>query len=225
MPAHVIGGNAKAKASLAVIVRNDSGIGFTGMVDVAVVASTDGVLDAGDVALAHSDKPLKLKVAQSKAVKLRVSLASLPAGQYTLLGSATTANLTASTAGPAVSVETPFVHLIGTGAVTPATVLTPGRRTTLPVPLRNDGNVATSNVPATFTLIFSTDDTEAGGVYTMTLAGKVSLKPGVAKPQKLATTIPAGSVAAGMYVLLVKLSADLNDTNGQIVAQIPATVV
>ena len=93
------------------------------------------------------------------------------------------------------------------------------------MPLRNDGNVPTTKTPATYTLIVSTDGTEAGAVFTTTAVGKLALKPATAKPQKLSLTFPAGSVAPGTYTLIVKVNAELNDANDSVVATIPVTFV
>jgi hypothetical protein len=224
VPGAVIGGDKKGKGSLAVTVRNDSGADFNGPVTVAVLASTDAVADAGDTTLASSAKPLKLKAGQSKAVKLSVLLMNLPQGQYTLLGSATAGGLTASAAGPAVSVAPPFVHLVNGGPAAPPKPITPGKKASLSIPLRNDGNVATSKTPATYTLLLSPDGTESNVAFQTTATGKLALKPGTAKPQKLAVTFPAGAFASGTYTLIVKVNAELNDANGQTVALIPVTV-
>jgi hypothetical protein len=210
---------------MAVMVRNDSGVAFNGPVNVAVLASRDAIADVGDVTVVQSAKSLKLKVGQSKVVKLKLPLASISAGAYQLLGIATMNDLTSSAAGPAMSVQTPVVHLVGAGSAPPGKPIVGGKKTTLAVPLRNDGNVSTTKTPATYTLIVSSDGTEAGGVYQTTATGKISLRPGQAKPQKVRLTFPAGTFAAGAYTIVVKVDAPLNDTNGQIVTTLPVTFV
>jgi hypothetical protein len=225
VPTVVITGNAKAKGALAVTVRNDSGSDFNGPVNVSVLASQDGIADVADVAVAQSAKTLKLKAGQSKAVKFKLALATLPQGAYTLIGAATVDNLTSTANGPAMAVQQAVVHLVNGGAAPALKPITGGRRAALAVPLRNDGNVPTAKSPATYTLIVSTDGTEAGKVFETTAVGKLALKPAAAKPQKLSATFPAGSVAPGSYVLIVKVNAELNDTNGQIVTTLPVTFV
>jgi hypothetical protein len=223
VPTVVIGGDPRAKGALAVTVRNDSGSDFNAPVNVAVLASQDAIADVADVAVAQSAKPLKLKVGQSKAVKFKLALATLPQGSYTLLGAATVDNLTSSASGPSLSVQAPVVHLVNGGAAPGVKPITGGKKASLAIPLRNDGNVPTAKTPATYTLIVSTDGTEAGAVFTTTAVGKLALKPAAAKPQKLSLIFPAGSVPPGSYTLIVKVSADLNDTNGQIVTTLPVT--
>jgi hypothetical protein len=224
VPAVIVQGAKRAKGSLSVTVRNESGVAFNGLTDVAVLASGDGIADVGDAIVAQSSKRLKLKIGQSRSVRLVLPMATLPVGTYQLLGAATTNDLTSFAAGPAVSVETPVVHLVGAGSAPP-----PGKpiradgRATLLVPLRNDGNVSTSNMPATYTLIVSTDGTEAGGIHQTTATVRTKLKPGQAKQQKVNVRFAPGAFPAGTYTILVKLDADLNDTNGQLIATLPAT--
>jgi hypothetical protein len=224
-PASVVSGDRKAKGSIAVTVRNDTNAAFNGSVTVSVLASQDAVADSGDVAVVQSDKRLKLKVGQTKVVKLKASMTSIPVGAYTLLGAATASNLTSFAAGPAVNVQTAFVHLVSGGTATPPKKpIAAGKKTSLSVPMRNDGNIATSKTPATYTLEFSTDG-GAMSVFQMTATGKVRLKAGQSKPQKVSFVVPAGSVPAGTYSLVVKLSAELNDTNSQVVTTVPVSVV
>jgi hypothetical protein len=228
VPPLVIAGNAKAKGALAVTLRNDSGGDFADHVLVSVRASTDNVLDDSDVAVAQLDKVLKIKLgAQAKPVKLKVPLGSLPTGTITLFGVAVAEGLTASSSGPALSVEQPVVHLVGgAGPVTVAKPIKLGKKATLLVPLQNIGNVPTTKTPATYTVIVSSDGTEGGAVFQTSATGKVALKPNASKAQKLAVTFPAGAFSPGTYTIIVKLnSADLNDTNGQTVAVLNASFV
>jgi hypothetical protein len=92
------------------------------------------------------------------------------------------------------------------------------------VTLTNGGNVPTTKIPATYSLIVSTSTDPSDQVFTTTALGKISLKPGATKPQKFTVTFPPGSFAAGSYTLIVRISAELNDTNGQTVAVIPFTI-
>ena len=225
LPENVIGGNRKAKGAVSVTVRNPANTAFDGQVTVAVLLSNDAVADVGDVAIAQSAKHMKLKAGQSKVMKFKMSLATLPAGSFTLLGAATADNLTSAAAGPSLNVQAPVVHLVSGGSATAPTKPIPrGRPATLSVPLRNDGNAATTKAPATYTLILSNGGTEAGAVSQTTTTGRMNLKPGASKPQKVRFTLPAGSGSAGSFTVLVKVSAELNDTNDRVVASIPVTV-
>jgi hypothetical protein len=227
LPASIVHGDRKAKGAFAITVRDDSNADFNGPVTVSVLASADAVADAQDVVVVQSSKRLKLKVGQTKVLKLKTSLAMLPDGSYTLIGAASAGNnLTSTQVGPALQVAPAFVHLVSGGTATPPKKpITAGKPVTLVVPLRNDGNAPTTKTPSTYTLIFSTTGTEAGAAGQTTATGKVNLKAGVTKPQKVRFTLPAGSVSAGSYTVLVKISAELNDTSGQVIATVPVTVI
>jgi hypothetical protein len=222
VPAVVIHGDKKLKASLSVTVRND-GVAFSSRLKVAVLASRDAIADVDDITIAQSSKPIKFKIGQTKAVKLKLPLATVPVGAYQLLGIATAEDLTSSAAGPAVNVEAPVVHLVSSGSAPPGKPIHAGKNAALSIPLRNDGNVKTTKAPATYTLILSTDGAETGSVYQTTATGRISLKPGQARSQKVNVALPAGT-ASGTYTVLVMLTTELNDTNGQVLAALPATI-
>jgi hypothetical protein len=227
MPTVIVAGDKKAKGSLAVTVRNDGNAAFDGPVNVMVLLSNDAIADVGDVAVAQAAKKLKLKTGQEKALKFKVPLSTLPQGIFTLLGAATANDLTSSAIGPSLSIEAPVVRLVSAG--TPPALkkpITAGKKVTLAVPLRNDGNFATTKMPATYTLTLSSDGTEAGGVYQTDTTARINLKPNQSRPQKVSFTVPASAaLTAGTYTLIVKLNAELNDTNGQIVSSVPLSVV
>ena len=65
----------------------------------------------------------------------------------------------------------------------PPKPVAPGKPAKLAVPVRNDGNVAVK-ATATYTLLVSTDGTDAGGVFQTTDAGAVSLKPAPASRRR-----------------------------------------
>jgi hypothetical protein len=222
VPAVVAQGDRKSRGALTVVVRNDSGGTVKAPVSVAVLASSDAIADVGDLAVAQASKPLKLKAGESKAVKLKLPLTTVPVGTYQLLGVATVDNLTSSATGPAMRVEAPVVHLVGAGSGTLKPIHA-GKKASLSIPLRNDGNVATSKSPATYTLIVSADGTEAGGVYQTSASGRIGLKPSQTKPQKVSIAVPAGAIPAGSYTVLVKVNAESNDTNNQLLAALPVT--
>ena len=46
----------------------------------------------------------------------------------------------------------------------------------------------------------------------------------ITRPQRVAVTFPPGSFPAGSYTLIVRLNAELNQTNGDTVALIPFTI-
>jgi hypothetical protein len=128
-------------------------------------------------------------------------------------------------AGPGVMVAQPFVSLtappISPGPKKP---LKFGRRGVFTLALQNTGNVPTTAGPVTYSLVVSPDTTEAAGVFNTTASAKIKLKAGTVRPQRLRVTFPIGAFAPGQYFVLVKLTADMNQTNGQVLTAIPFTI-
>jgi hypothetical protein len=227
-PPLIIAGTKKARGTVMVTLTNaSSSSAFAGPITLIVVSSGDSNADAGDTALGTLTKNVKLKAAGSKKLKVKaVFPASAETGTRTIVATASFAGqLSDQAAGPQVNVQAPFVHL--TGSTTPAPLATPltfGLPAKLSIPLTNGGNVPTTRTPVTYTLIVSTSTSASEQVFTTTALGKIRLKPGASKPQKLTVTFPPGAFAAGSYTLLVRLTAELNDTNGQTVAVIPFSI-
>jgi hypothetical protein len=218
VPAVIVTGT-KVKGSVSVTVRNDTDADFSGPVTVSVLASTDAVADNEDASIATSSKTLKLKAGQTRVVKLKLSsLPTLADGTYTLLGTAAANNLTSSAAGPTTAVQAPFVRLatVSGAPVLPSKRVVLGRPATLTFRLANEGNVATTAAPATYTLIVSFDAVEPGNVYQTTATGRLNIRPGRDGLQKVRVTFPAGAFAAGNYTVQAKLQAELNQTNDTI---------
>jgi hypothetical protein len=229
VPPVVIAGTKKAKAVASFkIINVSSTVPFSGPVTFILLASDDTTPDPGDSTLGAATRTVKLKGGKSKTIKVKgVFDATGPAGTKTLLVTATTTGSQADGVGPQVIVQAPFVHLTGSLAPQPplARPLTFGRPAKLSIPLTNGGNVPTSKTPATYTLLVTTAGTPETSVFSTAALGKISLKPGQTKAQKLSVTFPAGSFAPGSYTLLVRITAaDLNDTNGQTVALIPFSI-
>jgi hypothetical protein len=216
------------KGSVAVTVRNETDAGFDGPVTVSVLASTDAVADNEDASVATSSRTLKLRSGQTRVVKLKLSsLPTLADGTYTLLGAATANNLTSSAAGPTTAVQAPFVRLAAPTGVTPThSRVILGRPAKLTFWLANEGNVATTSAPATYTLNVSFDPISGGGdVYQTTVTGSLKLKPGSQARQKLRVIFPAGAFPAGEYTVQAKLNAELNQTNDMILTACQITAV
>lgn len=232
VPAVVIAGDRKARGSVAFTVTSSTGEAFAGPVTFAAYASNDATQDPADVELVTVTKNVKLKAGKSRTMRLKFTFpATIPEGDKQVLVTATPVTVTpvvetpATGAGPAVTVQSPFVRLTGLPNAAPTgTALTFGKRARFTVPLQNAGNVPTSRNPVTYTLNVSPDGTAEGTVFTTTVPGQLSLKPGASRPQKLTVTFPPGAFAPGSYTLIVRLTADLNETNGDPVALIPFTI-
>jgi hypothetical protein len=227
-PPLIIAGTKKARGTVTVTLTNvSSSSAFAGPITLTVVSSGDSNADAGDTVLGTLTKNVKLKAAGSKKLKVKaVFPPGAETGTRTIVATAAFAGQPSDqSAGPQVNVQAPFVHL--TGSTTPAPLAKPltfGLPAKLSIPITNGGNVPTTKTPATYTLVVSTSADASDQVFTTTALGKIKLRPGATRPQKLTVTFPPGSFAAGSYTLLVRLTAELNDANGQTVAVIPFSI-
>ena len=224
LPAAIVVGDKKAGGKLSVTVRNDSEDEL--LVDVGIYDSADGAYDASDRKIAHQKKPLKLSSGASKTVKFKPSLRDVVAGNRTLLVVATVGATHRATVGATIDVAPPLVRLTGSTSPFPRVMpLRFGKKVSLSISLSNEGNVATTKALAEYSLIVTSDGTEATSISQRAAVGKLKLKPGTTRPQKLSGIFEAGAFAAGSYVLIVRLmSAELNDTNGETVALIPVRI-
>jgi hypothetical protein len=234
-PARVIGGDKKAKASIAVTLTDVGDQDFSGPVTLTLFASTDNTADANtDTKLAEVTKKLKLKAgAAAKPLKLKVQFPAVSAdGDYFLIAQATGTGVAGGQAsavaqGSAVHIERPVVNLVGAGASPTPLTLTAGKKASLSLPLTNNGNVPAKG-SVNVDLLLSIDGMEASAKPLATVPAKVSINPGASKTVKLKLTLPAGTSPGGMFVL-ARVSgtgplADLNASNGVLLTPIPVTI-
>jgi hypothetical protein len=227
-PSTVVAGTRAARGTVTFTLSNVSSDTLeAGRFVFIASASSDQVEGPNDLLLLETQKQVKLKPGASKKIKLKVSFpADAPTGQQFVVVSGGVNGVTATGATPtAVTVQAPFVRITGSNVPAPVTKpLTFGKPAKLSVRLTNEGNVPTTKTPATYSLIVSNNGTPAGQVFSTTALGRINLKPGATKPQKLSVTFPPGSFAAGSYTLIVRVNAELNDANGQTVALLPFTI-
>jgi hypothetical protein len=229
VPSVVIAGSRNARGIVSFTVTNTSPtVAFKGAVTYTVLASSDTLPGQADTTLHSVTRRLKLKAGASRNIKLKFKFPTdTPEGQKNILVTLSGPGVSAlGVVGPTVSIEEPFVRLTGLVGSAPAgSLITFGRRATFLIPMQNAGNVPTSKTPVTYKLIVSKDGTEPNQVYDTLVLGRINLKPGTSKAQKLNVTFPPGAFAPGTYVLIVQLSnAALNQTNGQNVALISFTI-
>ena len=232
VPPVVVAGDRRARGAVAFTVTNNTGAAFRGPVTFAAYASADNAQGPADAQLVTVTKNMKFKAAgASRTMRLKFKFPqAVTEGQKVVLVTADPVNAlpvvqTSTAVGPPVNVQAPFVRLTGLPAAAPAPrPLTFGRPARFAVPLQNAGNVPTSRTPATYTVIVSRDATEAGQVFQTTATGRINLKPAASRPQKLTVTFPPGAFPAGSYTAIVRLTAELNQTNGETVALIPFTI-
>jgi hypothetical protein len=234
-PARIIGGDRTAKASVAVTLTDVGDQDFNGPVTVTLFASTDNTAHPNtDTKLAEVTKKLKIKAnAAAKPLKLKVQFPAVNAdGDYVLVAQATGTGVSggqssAVAQGAALRIERPFVDLAGTGAAPTPLALTSGKKSSLSVPLMNNGNVAAKG-SVNVELFLSIDGTEALATPLATVPAKVSISPGASKPLKVKLTVPAGTTPGSSFVLVRVTGtgplAELNASNGLLLTPIPATL-
>lgn len=225
VPPVVIAGSKSARGTVSFTVTNTSPTAaFKSEVTYNVLASADKTPGQPDTTLLSLTRRLNLKAGASRNIRLKFKFPTdTPQGQKNILVALSGVGVSALGAvGTTVSIEEPIVRITGLVGSAPAgSVLAFGKRSTFSIPMQNSGNVPTSKSPVTYQLIVSKDGTEANRVYDTQLLGKLGLKPGNSKAQKISATFPPGAFAPGNYVLIVRLAnAELNQTNGQNVALI-----
>jgi hypothetical protein len=225
VPPVVIAGSRQARGVVSFTVTNtNSTVGFAGDVVFTVLASTDNLAGPNDAVVGTVTRKLKLKPGASRTIRMRLMIdADTPQGQKTLLVRASAVDGSSVGVGPSLMVQEGFVRLTGlVGAAPTGNVLTLGRRARFVVPVQNAGNIQTSRTPVAYELTVTRDGTPATQVFQTTTMGRINLRPGASRPQRIVVTFPPGAFAPGSYVLIVKLAAaEGNQTNGQNLAFIP----
>lgn len=116
-------------------------------------------------------------------------------------------------AGKVFSIAPPFVDLKNLGATGIPAALVANKTITIPLTLKNLGNVTASG-PLTIRVLASTDTTESGGDLSLaTLTPHISIRAGQTKVIKLHFKVPA--IATGVYHMIIDaaLPADANTGN------------
>ena len=217
-PSVVSGFGAKQKLkSMLLRVSNSGNHGINTTVDVRVVASRDTVADLSDGIVARSDQMrLNLPPGKSKVLKFKpTTFPVVPDGDYHLLGVIDPLAVVTERRelnnwvelGSTVRIAAPFVDL---GLASPSLKgrLAAGKKATLLVTARNDGNQPMTRVqPVRVRLTVDPADPAAVS-RTLDAALKLNLKPGASKVLRarlVLTDLPAGS-----YFVVVELGGDVS---------------
>jgi hypothetical protein len=188
-------------------------------IDLFLSTSPTG-LSSGATSLRHVTRNINLKAGKATTVAVpgfkypsNANGSYFVAAQVTdvkgITETDTTNNLGESTA---VTIAPPFVDLrnLFTGSL-PAT-LTPGKRTTLRVPVVNEGNVAARGV-ATFTLTATTSAFTTSGTTLATIKRPIAIAPGKTARVNLSFLVPTLSPGTYFVVTNVSLASDANTAN------------
>jgi len=213
VPPSLIAGAKQKLKPLLLTVTNGGTAPATGTVSIRVVASADAVADANDAVVAVQPR-VKLKLLPGQTKVLKVKAASMPAvadGDYRLMALVDAggvlperleSNNAAALAAP-VHIAAPFVD-VGIAGPTLTGKLAAGKKATLLLTARNDGNkIAKGAQPVRVRLTAdSANPAAASREFDTTL--KLSLKPGATKSLRTKLTLPA-DLPSGSYFVVVEL--------------------
>lgn len=205
LPAAAVAGT-KNKGAVTVLIKNTGTTAATGSIVINLYASPDQTLRGNAPKLTTVTKKVNLKPGKSIKVKLPAfTWAAGLDGTYVLIAQVNATNTVAETttadnfavSGASVVVKAPFVDLANqwNGSL-PA--IASGKKVTLSVPLKNNGNVAAKGT-VTFNVQAVAADTTLSAVATP--AVPVNIAAGKSKNTKVSFTMP--TLAAGTYHLVV----------------------
>jgi hypothetical protein len=226
MPDTVFAG-ARAKVNQVVTVTSLVGYELREPVTVKLYASTDTALDARDVEVAEVTKTLRLKPLGSGVIPVKT--ADFPAmrdGPYLLLAKASSpTGVSASAVGlsPAV-VASPSVDLSASFGAPLPTKLTPGRKATVRLLVRQEAGNVPAKGAASVAVYASPDGAlPASGAPLATVPVRLSLKPGRSKQYRLRFLVPEGIAPTPAFLTAV-LVAGPGLSEGNISNNTAATV-
>jgi hypothetical protein len=215
LPAFVVGGARQKLKPLVFTLANTGNAPATGAVTVRLLASADNVADPGDAVVVElPNRKLKLAPGKSKVFKLKPpAFPAVADGTYRLIAVADAggtlpermeSNNAASLATP-VLISAPFVDL-GVSSPSLSGKLVPGKKATLLVTARNEGNQTAKGVQR-LTVRLTTDPANPAAVWRTTEATvKLNLKPRASKLLRSKLTLPA-DLPPGSYFVVVELAA------------------
>jgi hypothetical protein len=213
VPPSLIAGAKEKLKPLLLTVTNGGTAPAAGTVSVRVVASVDAVADANDAVVAEEPRvKLKLQPGQTKVLKVKVgSMPAVADGDYRLLAMVDAAgvlperlesNNAAALAAP-VHIAAPFVD-VGVAGPTLTGKLAAGKKATLLLTTRNDGNQAVKGAQPVRVRL-TTDPANPAAVsreFNTTL--KLGLKPGATRTLRAKVALPA-DLPGGSYFVVVEL--------------------
>jgi hypothetical protein len=215
-PQSLVSGQRARIPALAVNVNNAGDADVRQSVGVRLVASADGVADAGDQTLSEQTTRLTLRPGGSRRVPIR--LRDIPPavaqGNYRLIAVLDTANVVAPednegnnavASSATVAIGPPFVNLV-VSDVTVGAPLARNRPTRVTMSVLNGGNVnarGTGVVQLTFTPVGA-----GAAVDAPQMAIRIGLKPGQSRGIRGRGFVP-GALAPGQYTVRATIVSTL----------------
>ena len=215
VPASLVGGARQKLKPLLFTLTNTGNAPAAGTVTVRLLASADAVPDAADaVVLQLPNKKLKLAPGKSKVFKLKPpAIPPVADGDYRLIAVADDggtlpermeSNNAALLAMP-VRIAAPFVDL-AVASPSLSGRLAPGKKATLLLTARNEGNQAARGVQRVTVRLTADPNNSAAASRTLETSLKLNLKPGASKLLRAKLTLPA-DLPPGGYFVVVELAA------------------
>lgn len=233
VPSPVVGGTKTAKGKVVLVVTNTTAAPVNGQLTGSILASTNGLVESGDLTIGTVSKNVKLKANQTKSIKVKVAFGTPAAtADHNLLASLSFGGASGLAVGnKIISVQVPQVTLNASAPA--AQTFSFGGKAKLSVPVNNSGNVPAKGT-VNLELIGSTDGTtNPASSFTVTnLSGvKVSAKAGGIGTMKVNFTLPSSFPApngAGSYTMIVRLTSSslgaANTTDGATLTSFPFTI-
>jgi Tol biopolymer transport system component len=214
----LVRGEAFAARPLRLRVENSGDRRASGRVALHLLASADGVADAGDVTVARiTDRKINLGPGRTlqytfgRRALSGLTTAPLPDGAYRLIAvvdaddaiaESQEANNVAVRAEP-LTVAAPFSD-VGIASPSLPGRPAPGRKATLLFTARNEGNAVARGVQPARVRLTAAPANPAAVSRTFDVPLKLNLKPGATKALRAKLTLP-GDLPAGTYFLVVEL--------------------
>jgi hypothetical protein len=214
-PQDLVGGQRARIPALAVRVNNAGNADVRQPVGIRLVASADGVADAGDPTVTEQTTRLRLRPGGSRRIpiRLREIPGAIPQGSYRLIAVVDTGNavaednegnnFVASTAS--IAIGPPFVNLV-VSDVTVNAPLARNRPTRVTMSVLNGGNVnarGTGVVQLTFTPVGPGTPTDAPQ-----MAVRINLRAGQSRALRGRGLVPA-SLTPGQYTVRATIASTL----------------
>jgi uncharacterized delta-60 repeat protein len=205
IPSSVVGGSS---GRLTLNLSNIGQADAVGVIQIALFATSNGAIGAGDTPFATIPQWLNLKSGHSTRITLKFKYPSnLVSGNYFLIASPDSTNSIVQSndsnnlavSSSQVAIGLPLARLGGTLQAPPSVKI--GKRSTATLLLNNSGNVAASGIVSISVFASSDQLLDAGAVSLATIKIRVRLLPGRSARYRVPLTALKGFVGGSQFVI------------------------
>ena len=233
VPPRVVGGTRQKVRPLLLTVTNNGNQPAAGAVTLRLLASDDAIPDAADAVVAEiPGQKLKLAPGKSKNFKLKVgAFPAIPDGDYRLIAMIDAggvlperleSNNVAALSTP-VRIAAPFSDL-GVSAPVLTGRLAAGKKASLAVTLRNDGNQPATGAAPVRVRLTADPANPAAPAREVRTTFKLNLKPGASRLVRAKLTLPADLTPGSYFVAIELLTPDADASDNVATGEAPVTV-